>query len=195
MRTPMQVLTVALAAAAAAACGGGSGSSAPAADEGGGAYQQAESELSRATREMYVHIALLENLGSDALKIDSTVTGATAVLDGTVPSEEKRQEAESAALGVTGIDRVDDRLTVAAADDSPGEDLGRDLSEATLEARVRLRLLQAVGHDALGIGVTVDGNAVTLDGNVPSAEVREEAGRAARETPGVESVDDRLTTP
>ena len=67
--------------------------------------------------------------------------------------------------------------------------------EKLRQAKVRLRLLQAVGRDALGIGVAVDGRTVTLEGDVPSAAVRDQAARAARETPGVETVDVRLATP
>ncbi len=194
MRIRTQVMILSLAAVA-AACGPAAESPAPATDETGGAYDQAQVELSRATREMYVSIALLERLGSDALKIDTTVRGSTATLDGTVPTETAREQAADAALGVTGIDDVDNRLNVAAdAGEAAAGAAGSDLAEATLEAKVRLRLLQTLGRDALGIDVTVDGTSVALGGSVASSAVRDEAVTATRETPGVEAVDDHLAT-
>ena len=57
----------------------------------------------------------LGNYGADYAGIDVEVDGDTAVLTGSVPSHAVREKAILIAGNLDGIDKVDDRLTVAAA--------------------------------------------------------------------------------
>lgn len=70
-----------------------------------------------------------------------------------------------------------------------------DVAEARTEADVRLALLDKLGWDALDVRVDVDGGRVRLSGEVEKRATQELAEEVALSIPGVNRVDNRLTTP
>ena len=88
-----------------------------------------------------------------------TVENGLAVLQGAVPSEEARSSAASVALGVQGIDKIDNRLTV-----DTGLPIGPALPAEKLEAAATTAL---AGAGIETVGATVQGRRAVLDGTVP----------------------------
>jgi osmotically-inducible protein OsmY len=68
----------------------------------------------------------------------------------------------------------------------------QDVSDARLEADVRLALLEKLGEDGLGVTVDARDGRVTLIGAVDERSTQELAEEVARSVPGVRSVDNRL---
>ncbi len=147
-----------------------------------------------------VHVALLDQLGSDALSVRAEVQGNRATLRGEVKKRSTQELAEEVALSVEGIERVDNRLRLAQ--DAAGSDGGRiekvtrdtgdEVRDAALETRVKLKLLGELGRHALGIEVEATDGVVSLRGTVPDKERRSIALRTAQEATGVEKVLDLL---
>lgn len=147
-----------------------------------------------------IHIALLEQLGEDALGIETRVSGDRAVLTGEVSERSSEELAEEVALSVEGIDRVSNRLRtkgVAGAKRSKMEavleDAGHEVEDAALEARVGIALLEELGRHAFGVEVEATDGVVSLRGHVPDEERRELAKRTAGRINGVKKVLDLLT--
>lgn len=67
------------------------------------------------------------------------------------------------------------------------------VADALLGLEVRGRLLDRLGWDGLKVGVEVNGDAVTLDGEVQERATQELAEEVALSVDGVRSVDNRLT--
>jgi osmotically-inducible protein OsmY len=68
----------------------------------------------------------------------------------------------------------------------------QDVSDARLEADIRLALLEKLGEDGLGVTVEASGGRVTLVGAVDERTTQELAEEVARSVSGVQSVDNRL---
>lgn len=68
----------------------------------------------------------------------------------------------------------------------------QDVSDARLEADVRLALLEKLGEDVLGVTVEAAGGRVTLIGAVGERSTQELAEEVAKSVPGVVRVDNRL---
>lgn len=68
----------------------------------------------------------------------------------------------------------------------------QDVSDARLEADVRLALLEKLGEDGLGVTVEADGGRVRLIGAVDKRATQELAEEVARAVPGVRKVDNHL---
>lgn len=147
-----------------------------------------------------IHVALLEQLGEDALGIETRVSGNKAVLSGEVGRRSSEELAEEVALSVDGIDRVSNHLrTRGTAGAKKGrvqkalDDAGHEVEDAALETRVGIALLEELGRHAFGIEVEATDGVVSLRGHVPDEERRELAKRTAAGITGVEKVLDLLT--
>ncbi len=70
----------------------------------------------------------------------------------------------------------------------------QDVSDARLEADVRLTLLEKLGEDGLGLTVEATGGRVSLIGAVDKRTTQELAEEVAKSVPGVLSVDNRLAS-
>lgn len=151
--------------------------------------------LHEARQEGSVWTAFAFNRHLSPFSLNVDVEGSLATLTGTVESEVKRELAEQVALGIEGIEAVDNRIrvdpgvrphlvSVAAADER--------LDDATVKARVKSRLLWNTRTEGLDIGVESHAGLVTLSGEADSAQARELAGRLAASTEGVERVDNAI---
>jgi hyperosmotically inducible periplasmic protein len=141
-----------------------------------------------------------------AQAIDVSAENGRITLRGRVPSEQARQQAVRAAQGISGVQSVDDQLTVTAADSrptgqpSPGNqptETARgagDRDPAWITTKIRAQYYANPEIRPWNIDVTTNADgAVTLSGTIDDAADRQEAVRIARDTEGVTGVTDRLT--
>jgi len=156
-------------------------------------------DLAAARITVAVRLALLEKLGRDGLRIHIDVAGDKVTLSGTVAVRASQELAEEVALGVTGVRSVDNRLkTVADARPSPHpveKAVGKaekEVADAMLESRVKLRLFDVMGLVAFNVEVEAVDGIVSLRGTLPDPDHRDIALQAAGHTKGVTKVLDLL---
>ena len=144
-----------------------------------------------------VRVALLEELGVDALRIDTTVDEGHVTLAGMVREPASQVHAEEIAGAVDGVESVRSSIVVApsedlAPDDPAAEELEKQLADELLEGEIKLRLYGAIGVGASDIEVeSIDGT-VTLRGVVDEQEEHGEAVAAAEAAAGVVEVIDLI---
>jgi len=150
-----------------------------------------------AATNLKVRTVLLEKFGTDALGIHIEAEGGRVTLSGSVDKGETKSGAKAAAASVKGVSAVDDRLTVGNGPGTKTNDAARkaktNFENALLEARVKGRLFEQVGENALKISVTARGGVVTIKGALPTNHVRATARDTARATKGVVRLVDELT--
>jgi hyperosmotically inducible periplasmic protein len=151
-----------------------------------------------ARREAAIASTFMTNSQLRSSDIDVEVNNANAVLTGTVETNVERDLAEQIAMNVSGINRVDNRLRVdpsyrPTARTGTDRDFGTVVSDATITAQVKSKLLWNTNTDGLDINVDTRNGRVTLSGDVDSAQARDIAERLANNTNGVTAVNNRLT--
>lgn len=152
-------------------------------------------QLSDARQEGSVWTAIALNRHLNPFKIDVDVESGTAILTGTVESDIDRDLAEQVALGIDGVNKVDNRLQVDAnvGSRASGEPTLSDrFSDATLTATVKSKLLWNRHTEGLNINVTTQNGVVTLDGEASNSAASELAERLAEDTDGVRAVRNNL---
>ncbi|MFJ3074822.1 MULTISPECIES: BON domain-containing protein [Pseudomonas] len=140
--------------------------------------------------------ALSLNQMLNPFRIQVAVEGPTARLSGEVENEVERHLAEQVALATRGIEQVDNQLRVnAQLVERPLESraYAQRLSDATLAAVIRARLLWSRITEKAAIEVQSSEGVVTLRGKVDSAEAKELAGVLARTTDGVHLVNNLVS--
>lgn len=129
-------------------------------------------------------------------EIDTQVENGRVLLTGTVESQIDKDLAGEIAEGVDGVTEVTNKLEVVpdtqTAANNGSRDFGDYVSDATLTAKVKYALIENDSTDGLSIDVDTENAKVTLHGDVDSAQVKELAGRIARNVEGVASVDNQL---
>jgi osmotically-inducible protein OsmY len=116
-------------------------------------------------------------------KIRSTVANhGTVTLTGTVRTLRERDEAEAVVRDLAGVLCVVNEIAVEPP----------RVAEAALHATITQALARRAEREAERVEVDVDGDTVVLTGNVASWTERRAVVGAARGTPGVRRVDDRL---
>lgn len=154
-------------------------------------------EVGDARREaqIWTSYALSPHLRGFDISVD--VSGNRAVLTGKVQDQIEKELAEQIALGVDGIARVDNQLTVDGNAQrvarKPNErDFGATMSDASITASVKSKLLWSEATDGLKINVDTRDGRVTLAGTADTVDGKNAATRLARNTDGVLSVDNRI---
>jgi osmotically-inducible protein OsmY len=117
-------------------------------------------------------------------KIASTVSEGWVTLEGSVERWSQSHSAERAVRNLTGVSGVINRISVKTPKPVT-EDVCKAI-EQTLERRAE--------RDAKRIRVDIHDGIVTLTGSVHSWAERKSVVAAARFTPGVQAVEDRLRT-
>jgi len=158
-------------------------------------------ELGRSADELKVELTvrakLIESLRVDGVRIAVKATGGRVTLSGSVKAKSSQELAEEIARSVSGVREVDNRLTVAPAGsvDRAADAAGkaeREVSDAALETRVKLRLLDSLGLGGFKIEVEASEGVVSLRGVARSREHRQIALAEAAKVPGVRRVIDLL---
>lgn len=139
-----------------------------------------------------------------ARHISVSTRNAVVTLSGYVESEAQRREAVQIARNTDGVVRVEDRLEAAAAPGETGatattgtatEAAGGGVSavdDAQVTARVQAKYFVDDLVKARRIDVDTRSGVVTLSGQVATEEERAQALRLARDTSGVQRVEDHL---
>ena len=115
-------------------------------------------------------------------KISSTVSDGWVTLEGALDRWSQRDDAERAVRNLTGVRGVINKITLNVT--KPVTEDVRKAIERVLERRAE--------REARKIRVEVQNGAVTLTGTVHSWAERKSVLAAARFTPGVRSIEDRL---
>lgn len=155
------------------------------------------SDLKEARQEGSIWTAIALNRHLNPFTIDVDVENGVARLSGSVESSVDRDLAEQVALGIDGVQKVDNQLKVdpnvqpRAAGTEP--DFSQRLEDATLTATIKSKLLWNTNTEGLDINVDTRNAVVTLKGDAQSAEAKELAGRLAANTDGVDSVNNLLS--
>lgn len=154
-------------------------------------------QLTEARQEGSVWTAFALNQHLSPFAIDVDIENGVATLTGEVESEVDRDLAEQVALGVEGINKVDNQLQVSGEDVQRSADNERGLSDrfndATTTATVKSKLLWNRNTEGLDINVSTRDGLVTLEGQANSEAASELAERLARNTDGVHRVDNKLS--
>lgn len=128
--------------------------------------------------------------------LEVSVHGGVAVLTGTVDEGVNKDLAKQIALGVGGITEVDNQIVVkedyVAPAMSKARDYGNVIDDATITAAIMSKLAWSKYTSATTTKVETRGGAVTLLGTADTAASRDLVGRLARNTRGVNSVDNKL---
>jgi osmotically-inducible protein OsmY len=154
------------------------------------------SQLSEARQEGSIWTAFALNRHLSPFKIDVDVENGSALLTGSVETSVERDLAEQVALGIDGVNKVDNQLQVdpqiePAVSSEPT--LAQRFDDATLVATVKSKLLWNSNTEGLDIKVVSDNGVVTLTGTAQSAAAKELAGRLTANTDGVRQVHNQLT--
>lgn len=132
-------------------------------------------QLSDARQEGSVSTAIETNRHLSDFQIDVDVQGDTAVLTGNVETGVDKDLAEEVALGINGIENVDNQLRVDQQAQRRGEDertVADRLADSTTSATVKSKLLWNQSTAGLDIKVTTLDNVVTLEGVVDNGAAR-----------------------
>ncbi len=136
-----------------------------------------------------VKASLLADGVTDGLDIDVDVDRGNVRLSGFADSEEEISKAAKIARSISGVQSVDNRLSLAAGSRSTG----RYVDDKLLLARVKGSLAKAADTSAFEINVDVNRGVVSLSGFVDSVEERSAAERVATGVRGVAKVLNNLS--
>lgn len=156
----------------------------------------ASRELSEARQEGSIWTAFALNRHLNPFTIDVDVENGSAKLTGKVETDVERDLAEQIALGIEGVKKVDNQLTLDSAFEAKASaepNLSQRFDDATLVATVKSKLLWNSNTEGLDINVNADNGKVSLTGNAQTAEAKELAGRLAANTDGVRAVNNQLS--
>jgi len=165
------------------------------------AVAQANDSLSADVREARMEGQIIGaytlNRHLNPFEINVDVEGNGVTLSGEVEEAIDKELAEQIALGVDGIDKVDNKIAVNSnyqhnAKTDSGRDFGEVVSDATITASVKSKLLWNQHTDGLDIRVDTQDGRVTLTGVADAAASKELAERLAANTEGVRDVTNDL---
>jgi osmotically-inducible protein OsmY len=142
-----------------------------------GGFERTDTEIAQAVRH-----ALQWDVYVPDEKISSTVTGGMVTLEGTLDLWSQRADAERAVRNLTGVKGVVNQIRIKPA----------PVPTSTVRHAIEQALERRAEREAKGIAVDVHDGVVTLTGTVHSWAERKSVVAAARYTPGVQGVDDRL---
>ncbi|BFM12016.1 BON domain-containing protein [Simiduia litorea] len=130
--------------------------------------------------------------------LDVKVKGGKAILTGNVAEDIDRDLAKQIALGVKGVKSVENNIKVVPdykPTKKPTEDrsYGQYIDDASITAAIKSKLLWSKNSDGMTTGVVTELGKVTLTGSADNGTAKELAGRLAKNTHGVSSVDNQLT--
>lgn len=136
---------------------------------------------------------LNEHLNPFNVEVD--VVDGTATLTGSVESQIEKDLAEQIALSVDGVKRVNNKLSVAgdAPRNAKAGGFSGAVTDASVTARVKSKLLWNQSSSALAIDVTTRDSVVSLQGDVKSDAERDLVRRIALNTDGVRAIDDQMS--
>jgi hyperosmotically inducible protein len=134
-----------------------------------------------------IKAALLDNRNTSGTRINVDSRDGVVQLSGFASSEAEKAAATRVASGVTGVKKVVNNVAIAAP-----TSMGTKLDDSLLTGKVKAALMDAADVSSLQINVETRGGVTQLAGYVPTAAMKEKAGRIAAGIEGVKSVDNVL---
>lgn len=153
-------------------------------------------QLAAARQEGSIWTAFALNKHLSPFQISVKVHEGSALLEGKVENQVDRELAEQVALDTSGINKVDNRLTIddALAEQPPArQQIAQKLEDATLTATVKSKLLWNSITQGLDVSVDTVAGVVTLKGHAPTADAKQLAGQMAHDTDGVFEVNNLIS--
>jgi len=148
----------------------------------------------RQETQIWTTYALSPYLRANDLKV--SVDNGTATLTGKVGEDVDKDLAKQIALGVDGIKKVDNQIAVTSDYEAPkvstDRTFGEFIDDASITTAVKSKLVWSKNAEGMSADVDSLKGKVTLRGTADSAAHKEAAGRLARNTKGVLSVDNRI---
>ena len=134
-----------------------------------------------------VRLALLDALGTDALRMEIDVDQGSVSLKGQVRAPGSRELAGEVARKVGGVKSVteDLRVVTEGSDDAEPLDRAGKVADRKLEAKVQLKLLEEIGAPALTVGIDAADGVVTLSGRPGDRDLLARAEETAMSVGGV----------
>ncbi len=157
---------------------------------------QVSSQLQAARQEGSIWTSFALNRHLSPFKIDVSVSQGVATLKGRVENEVDRDLAEQIALQTSGIDKVDNLLTIdpELANQPPVQKrIAQRFDDVTLTATIKSKLLWNSATQGLDTDVDTQNGVVTLKGHAPTAEAKQQAGELATNTEGVTQVNNLIS--
>jgi hyperosmotically inducible periplasmic protein len=138
---------------------------------------------------------------SNSAQIQVTTEKKVVTLAGPVDSPATKAKAVTIAKGVEGVKKVVDNLTVAPASVAAAQPASAEAAPGTAAATTDTAITQAVKEKLLlqpetssgNIAVDTHDGVVTLTGTVKSPQEKEQVIQTARNTQGVQRVEDKLS--
>ena len=153
--------------------------------------------ISDATTTATVKSKLLWNRNTEGLSIEVSTADSVVTLEGQADSDASKQLAERLAENTDGVEKVDNRITVAAQAGTGGamardsdRDAGDTVSDAWITSKVKSTLLFSSAVSGTDISVETRDGVVTLEGEVGNDAEKALAVELARDIRGVKDVDD-----
>lgn len=122
-------------------------------------------------------------------RISVVVHDGVVTLSGTVKDAATKAREANLVRKMRGVKAVNDELRVGRV----GPSAAQTVNDAALVAAVEAALTAQTGVNVTGIKVSADAGAVTLSGHANTAAIKSTLVDAARHTPGVRNVVDRIT--
>lgn len=134
-----------------------------------------------------IKAALLDNRNTSGTRINVDSSNGVVSLSGFASSEAEKAAATRVAAGVQGVKQVVNNVAIAAP-----TSMGTKLDDSIVTGKVKAALMDASDVSSLQINVETRGGVTQLAGYVPTAAMKEKAGRIAAGIAGVKSVDNVL---
>lgn len=130
---------------------------------------------------------------TSAIKIGVDTVNGVVTLSGVLPTVREKQKAEQIARGTENVKQVVNNITInpdSVSTTNAGEKAEEAVSDAVILTKIKAKLLT---EGIAGTNVDVANGAVTLKGQVESAQKVTQAADIARSTNGVKSINNQLT--
>jgi hyperosmotically inducible periplasmic protein len=148
----------------------------------------------RQSSQILTTYALNPHLQAHEIKV--SVDGGVATLSGKVDEGISKELAEQIALNVDGIKKVNNQIEVdpdyRPSASSKERNYGQAVSDASITATVKSKLLWSKHVDGLSTNVETKSGKVTLEGTAHTDEAKQFAGLVASNTHGVNSVENNI---
>ena len=156
----------------------------------------ASQEITDARQQAQIETTYALNPYIRANEIAVSVRNTKATLTGTVDEGVSKELAEQIALGVTGIESVDNQIRIepdyVPTKRSEDRSYGEMIDDASITAAVKSKLLWSRHASAMTTSVETNRGRVTLRGTAESAAAKELASLLADNTHGVVAVNNQI---
>ena len=149
-------------------------------------------QLQEQLLELRVTLKLLDELGTDGLRVRVEADESKVELSGTVKERATRELASSVVKNMEDVESVKNEIQLGQEPDGVLTELQKELADTSLETRVRMALLQDLGMDAIPIEIAVADGKIILSGTVDKREIATGAAKRAGNVKGVTEVSSRI---